>query len=51
MTALARQLSAQGAIDVHEAFVDVNFVSAKIAGASSEKRNAAREQRSCGRRS
>jgi hypothetical protein len=29
MTALARQLSARGAIDVHEAFTDTNFATAK----------------------
>jgi hypothetical protein len=46
MTALARELSAQGAIDVREAFIDASFAPAKKGGARSEKRNAAREQRS-----
>src|SRR5499433_690893 len=46
MTALAHELSARGVIDVREAFIDASFASAKKADARSEKRNAAREQRS-----
>jgi len=46
MTALAHELSIRGAIDVSEAFIDASFAPAKKGGARSEKRNAAREQRS-----
>jgi hypothetical protein len=46
MTALAHELSIRGAIDVSEAFIDASFAPAKKGGAMSEKRNAAREQRS-----
>src|ERR1700720_4491747 len=46
MTALAHELSARGAIDVREAFIDARFAPAKKGGARSRKRNAAREQRS-----
>src|SRR6266436_3239963 len=46
MTALALKLSAKGGIDVREAFIDATFAPAKKGGARSEKRNAAREQRS-----
>jgi transposase len=46
MTALAGELSRRGAIDVREAFIDASFAPAKKGGARSEKRNAAREQRS-----
>jgi len=46
MTALAHELSARGAIDVREAFIDASFAPAKKGGARSGKRNAAREQRS-----
>ena len=46
MSALAHELSIRGAIDVSEAFVDASFAPAKKGGARSEKRNAAREQRS-----
>src|SRR6201997_5917277 len=46
MTALARELSRRGAIDVSEAFIDASFAPAKKGGARSETRNAAREQRS-----
>src|SRR5207237_6507474 len=46
MTALARELSTRGAIDVREAFIDATFAPAKKGGARSEKRNAAREPRS-----
>ena len=41
MTAHARELSAQGAIDVREAFIGASFAPAKKGGARSEKRNAA----------
>ena len=46
MTALAHELSIRVAIDVSEAFIDASFAPAKKEGARSEKRNAAREQRS-----
>ena len=46
MTALASQLSAIGAIDVREAFIDATFASAKKGDTMSEKRSVAREQRS-----
>jgi transposase len=46
MTALAHELRIRGAIDVSEAFIDASFASAKKGGAMSEKRSAAREQRS-----
>ena len=46
MTALARELSKRGAIDVREAFIDASFAPAKKGGARSEKRSVAREQRS-----
>jgi transposase len=46
MTVLAHELSIRGAIDVSEAFIDASFAPAKKGGARSEKRNAAREQRS-----
>jgi transposase len=46
MTALAGELSRRGAIDVREAFIDASFAPAKKGGARSEKRNAAKEQRS-----
>jgi transposase len=46
MTALAHELRIRGAIDVSEAFIDASFAPAKKGGARSEKRNAAREQRS-----
>src|SRR5215469_13009212 len=45
MTALARELSKRGAIDVREAFIDASFAPAKKGGARSEKRSVAREQR------
>jgi transposase len=46
MTALAHELTLRGAIDVSEAFIDASFAPAKKGGARSEKRDAAREQRS-----
>src|SRR5438270_9098857 len=46
MTALARELSSRGAIDVREAFIDASFAPAKKGGARSAKQNAVREQRS-----
>jgi transposase len=46
MTALASELSRRGAIDVREAFIDASFAPAKKGGARSERRNAAKEQRS-----
>jgi hypothetical protein len=46
MTALALKLSAKGGIDVREAFIDASFAPAKKGDIRSERRNAAREQRS-----
>jgi transposase len=46
MTALARELSRRGAIDVREAFIDASFAPAKKGAARSGKPNAARKQRS-----
>jgi hypothetical protein len=46
MTALAHEPSVRGAIDVREAFIDASFAPATKGDAKSEKRNAAREQRS-----
>jgi hypothetical protein len=46
MATLAEKLSAKGALDVSEAFIDASFTAAKKGGARSEKRNAARERRS-----
>jgi len=46
MATLAEKLSAKGALDVREAFIDASFAAAKKGGARSEKRNAARERRS-----
>jgi hypothetical protein len=46
MATLAEKLSAKGALDVREAFIDASFAPAKKGGARSEKRNVAREQRS-----
>jgi hypothetical protein len=44
--ALALKLSAKGGIDVREAFIDASFAPAKKGDIRSERRNAAREQRS-----
>jgi len=46
MTALASKLSAKGATDVREAFIDASFALAKKGNITSERRNAAGEQRS-----
>ena len=46
MATLAEKLSAKGALDVREAFIDASFAAAKKGGARSEKRNAARGRRS-----
>ena len=46
MTGLASKLSAKGGIDVREAFIDASFAPAKKGDIRSERRNAAREQRS-----
>jgi len=46
MTALASKLTAKHGIDVREAFIDASFAPAKKGGIESERRNAAREQRS-----
>ena len=45
MAALAHELSAKGAIDVREAFIDASFAPAKKGGLKVGRRNAAREQR------
>jgi len=46
MATLAEKLSAKGALDVREAFIDASFAAAKKGGARSKKRNAARGRRS-----
>src|SRR6202035_465758 len=46
MTALAYGLSIRVASDFNESFIDASFAPAKKGGARSEKRNAAKEQRS-----
>ena len=46
MTILAHELVKRRAIDIREAFIDASFAPAKKGGAKSEKRNAARGQRS-----
>jgi transposase len=46
MAALAYKLTARGAIDVREAFIDASFAPAKKGGLRSGGQNAAREQRS-----
>jgi hypothetical protein len=46
MTALPLKLSAKGGIDVREAFMDASFAAAKKGDIGSERRNAAKEQKS-----
>jgi len=46
MTALALKLIAKGGIDMREAFIDTSFAPAEKGDVRSERRNAAREQRS-----
>jgi transposase len=46
MTALPLKLTAKGGIDVREAFMDASFAAAKKGDIGSERRNAAKEQKS-----